>query len=61
MKIYTDGHISKRLGSTTPNMVTFTIITTKYALTDGAFLIFYGNPESFKDFNISVINALIIL
>ena len=64
MKIYTtDGHFSKRLGNKTPNMVHFTIIIT---FLDKAFLIFYGKQqqqqiESFNDFNISVINALMIL
>ena len=62
MKIYTtDGHFSKRLGNKTPNMVHFTIIIT---FLDGAFLIFYEKQqqiESFNDFNISVINALMIL
>ena len=45
MKIYTDVHFSKRLGIKTPNMVHFTIIITKYFLTDGAFLISVGIPQ----------------
>ena len=59
-----DGHFSQRLGSKTPNMVHFTIIIT---FLDGWSISYFlweqqqQQIERFNDFNISVINALMIL